>query len=309
MPETQFGRIMVETYIVKEADHGMKLIDILVRRFDLSIRQLRRSKHSKLVRVNGNKISFGATLRAGDVVELLMEEEENIFEPQPIAFGVEYEDAYLIAANKPPFLVVHPTKSHQSDTLGNAVAYHMEQSGERYKIRFINRLDRDTSGIVLIAKNAATQQRITEQMQRNAVGKRYLAIVEGVIDESGEIRLPIGRLREEDVVRVVTETGKKAITRYRRIRTMGDCSLVEIELLTGRTHQIRVHFKAIGHPVLGDSLYGGTSPYIGRQALHCAEMSFDHPITKERLVVKAELPKDMEDALAMIAHFSEHSAE
>ncbi|MDO4753531.1 MAG: RluA family pseudouridine synthase [Bacillota bacterium] len=294
---------MIERYIVTNEDDGLKLIDILVRCFHLSVRQLRRTKHSRLVRVNGHKISLNAPVRKGDVVELLMEDEENIFAPEPIRFALAYEDEYMIAANKPPFLVVHPTRSHQSNTLGNAVAHHMIATGGNYKIRFVNRLDRDTSGIVLIAKTALVQQRITEQMQKNQVGKRYLAIVEGIVDEAGTIDLPIGREKEDDVVRVVTPRGKRAVTKYERLRIIGKYSLVRIELLTGRTHQIRVHFKAIGHPVLGDSLYGTASPYISRQALHCEEMSLDHPFTGDRLVVRSDMPDDMEAAIRMIESF------
>lgn len=295
---------MKEEYIVSEQDHGLRLIDILIRRFDLSIRQLRRAKNSKLVRVNGNKISLNAALRSGDRVTLILEDEENIFPPEPIRFGVVYEDDYLLAADKPPFLVVHPTKGHASNTLGNAVAHHMRERGENYKIRFINRLDRDTSGIVLIAKNALVQQRVTDQMQRGGVDKRYFAIAEGTVDEVGTIDLPIGRASEDDVVRVVMAEGKRAVTKYRRVRTVGKYSLVEIELLTGRTHQIRVHFQAIGHPIVGDGLYGSTSPFIGRQALHCCEMGLVHPFSGEALTVRAPLPDDMDEALRMLEHFS-----
>lgn len=294
---------MTEKYILKQEDDGLKLVDVLVRRFRLSVRQLRRTKHSKLVRVNGYKISFNAILHTGDTVELFMEDEENIFEPEPIRFEIAYEDECMIAANKPPFLVVHPTKSHRSNTLGNAVAHHMVTTGGNYKIRFVNRLDRDTSGIVLIAKSALVQQRITEQMQKNQVGKRYIAIVEGMVDERGTIDLPIGREKEDDIVRVVTPQGKRAVTKYERIRIIGNYSLVRIELLTGRTHQIRVHFKAIGHSVVGDGLYGTTSPYIARQALHCEEMSLVHPFTGENLVVRAEMPEDMADAICMMENF------
>lgn len=294
---------MIEKYIVRQEDEGLKLIDVLVRCFHLSVRQLRRTKHSRLVRVNGYKISLNATLRAGDLVELLMEDEENIFAPEPIRIDIAYEDAYLIAANKPPFLVVHPTKSHQSNTLGNAIAHHMVAGGGNYKIRFINRLDRDTSGIVLIAKSALVQQRITELMQQNRVGKKYLAIVEGIVDEEGTIDLPIGREKEDDIIRVVTPNGKRAVTKYVRLRVIGKYSLVQIALLTGRTHQIRVHFKAIGHPVVGDSLYGTTSPYISRQALHCEEMSLVHPFTSESLVMRAEMPEDMLEAIRMMENF------
>lgn len=296
---------MTEKYIVTKDEAGAKLIDVLYRRFDLSVRQLRRAKHSKLVRVNGCKISLNACLASGDVVELILEDEENIFDPEPIRFGVLYEDEYVLAADKPPFLVVHPTKSHQSNTLGNAVAYRMVQCGDSYKIRFINRLDRDTSGIVLIAKNALAQQRITEQMQTKAVSKRYLALVEGVTEESGTIDLPIGRASEDDVMREVRPDGKRAVTKYERRRVIGNYSLVEIDLVTGRTHQIRVHMRAIGHPIVGDPLYGNPSAFIGRQALHCCEMSFLNPFGQGRVSVQSPVPEDMKQAMAMMESFGE----
>lgn len=294
---------MKYTYITQAKDEGKKLIDILAQEFQLSVRQLRRAKQSKLVRVNGHKISLNATLSIGSRVDLILEEEKNIFEPVPIKFSVVYEDEFLLVANKPPFLVVHPTKSHQNDTLGNAIAYHMRERGEEYKIRFINRLDRDTSGVVLIAKNALVQQRITDLMKEDRVKKRYLALVEGIVEDEGEINFPIGRLEKDSVLRGVTAGGKSALTRYRLVEKIGDFSLVEINLITGRTHQIRVHFKAIGHPVVGDSLYGNPSPYINRQALHCSKMNFVHPFTKEIISAVAELPDDMKAAIEVMKSF------
>lgn len=287
-------------YVAQEQDAGLKVIDVLVRRLHLSSRQLKKAKRSRLVRVNGQKISLNAYVAKGDRIALAMEDEENIFAPEPIRFGVVYEDEHLIVADKPPFLVVHPTKGHQTNTLGNAVAFHMMQRGDAYKIRFINRLDRDTSGLVLIAKNALCQQRITDQMMAGTVKKRYLAIVEGLTDETGRIDLPIGRESEEEIRRKVLPTGKAAITEFHRRSVHGTHSLVEIDLLTGRTHQIRVHFSAIGHPVLGDPLYGNPSPYISRQALHCFEMALDHPMSGERMTFRAELPQDMQDSMLFL---------
>lgn len=288
------------TYLVTSDDEGLKVIDVLVRRLHLSSRQLRKAKRSKLVRVNGNKISLNAHVAKGDRIALVMEDEENIFAPEPIRFGIVYEDEHLIVADKPPFLVVHPTKGHQTNTLGNAIAFHMTQRGDAYKIRFVNRLDRDTSGLVLVAKNALCQQRITDQMMEGSVKKRYLAVVEGCTEDSGRIDLPIGRESEDDIRRKVLPTGKRAVTEYVKRSAHGTCSLVEIDLLTGRTHQIRVHFSAIGHPVLGDPLYGSASPYIERQALHCYEMTLKHPMTGATMTFHAKLPEDMQDALAFL---------
>ncbi len=298
---------MVEKYTVCEQDRGLKLLDVLVLRFKLSSRQLRKAKRSKLVRVNGNRLSFNATLSLGDEVVIVLPEEVNIFNPEPLKFGVLYEDDYVLAAEKPPFLVVHPTKGHPSGTLGNAVAHYMMTKGENYKIRFINRLDRDTSGIVLVAKNALAQQRITDQMKEGVVDKRYQAIVTGhvnVVGEVGEIDLPIGKSPDDEVKRMVVDSGKPAVTRYRLNRYVGDCSLVDIELLTGRTHQVRVHFSHIGHALLGDGLYGEPSPFIGRQALHCCRMSFLHPLTDKRIVVNSSVASDIQDATTMLEQWT-----
>ncbi len=295
---------MREEYIVQSKEQGLKVIDVLVQRFRLSSRQLRKAKRDKLVLVNNRRISFGAYVSVGDKIELILPDEENIFEPVPLKINVLYEDDYVLAVEKPPFLVVHPTKSHQTGTLGNALAYHMIEKGDNYKIRFINRLDRDTSGIVLVAKNALAQQRITDQMKENLVYKKYKAVVVGKTEEAGELNFPIGHDTDDEVKRAVVADGKAAKTRYQLERYVGDCSLVDIELITGRTHQIRVHFAHIGHAVLGDGLYGEASPYIKRQALHCIEMSFLSPFTNERIHVFSELAEDINEALLMLSNFS-----
>ncbi|MDO4799862.1 MAG: RluA family pseudouridine synthase [Bacillota bacterium] len=298
-------------YTVDTAEAGLKVIDILATKLMLSGRSIRRAKQNNLVALNEVFGSVNRIVQPGDRVAVFFLREENIFEPENIRFDICFEDDDLLVVNKPPFLVVHPTKGHPTGTLGNAVAYHQLQRGEHYKIRFINRLDRDTSGLLLIAKNANAQQRVSEQMKAGTVSKTYLALVEGSTPSSETIDAPIDRLSPDDILRGVTPHGLPSITRYRTLEThpisalhrqqnISSVSLVELDLLTGRTHQIRVHMAYIGHPVLGDTLYGHPSPWIPRQALHCCAMEFVHPRTGEPLRFKVELPKDIRDALRMI---------
>jgi 23S rRNA pseudouridine1911/1915/1917 synthase len=210
-----------------------------------------------------------------------------------IPIDIIYEDEGLLIVNKQPHMVVHPTRSHQDNTLANGVAYYFKNKGIKRKVRFVNRLDMNTSGIVIIAKNPYVHNQLAEQMKENSVEKYYYAIVEGVLRGEGTINEPIVRLREEDIVRVVHPSGKESITHYRAEKTFNNMTLVKLKLITGRTHQVRVHMKHIGHPIVGDTLYGKESTLIDRQALHCYEMKFINPLSGEDLRVTCPLPEDM----------------
>ena len=232
---------------------------------------------------------------------MLLDHDENTFEPNPIEVKSLYEDGDLLIVDKPPFLVVHPTKGHPEGTLANALSYFQYQNGQNYKIRFINRLDRDTSGIVLIAKNAYAQQIVSEQMQADEVDKIYLAIVEGVLeDESGTIDLPIEREAELDIKRIVIDTGLPSVTHYEVLERFANHTFIKIFLETGRTHQIRVHFSHIGHSIHGDTLYGKHSEWIDRQALHCHMMVLKPPRENERVAIVSELPEDILKVLSIL---------
>ena len=180
----------------------------------------------------------------------------------------------------------------------------MQQTDQSFKIRFVNRLDMDTSGLLVIAKNAYCQNDYTNQMKANTVEKRYISIVCGILEsDSGTIDLPIGRPDPDNVARGVMEGGAPSVTHYKVIERFYDqnYTLVELLLETGRTHQIRVHMSHIGHPVLGDWLYGGVNEeLISRQALHAARLTFTHPVTKKRMVLEAPLPKDMQKVLNIL---------
>lgn len=285
-------------YTAIKSDAGMKLLDVLHQRMELSGRMIRRSKKEKAIRLNAQRVSLSSRVREGDMITIEMAMEKNIFEPQDIPINVVYEDADLLIVNKQPFLVVHPTKGHPSGTLANGIAKYFLDEGLDIKIRFINRLDRDTSGLMMIAKNPFAQTVISEQMIANTVVKEYLALVHGQIaSDEGTIDAPIGLENEEDIERKVMEDGKACVTHYEVVERFPEGTLVRIRLETGRTHQIRVHFRHIGHPLYGDLLYGGAQDHINRQALHCTRMVFKLARPSRETELIAELPEDMKQLI------------
>lgn len=284
---------------IETAQAGLKVIDVMVQWMDLSVRQVKNGKNRKAVLLNDRPASVNGFVRVGDLVTYLMEVEENYFEPEEIPVSVVFENEDLVLINKQPFVVVHPTKSYPSGTIGNGLAMRFKQIGINPKIRFINRLDRDTSGLLLIAKNPYAQHVVTEQMKRDEVEKRYLALVHGnVAGDEGTIDAPIGRPDEDRVERSVMDEGQPSTTHYWVRERFGNATLVEIRLETGRTHQIRVHFSHLGHPLVGDTLYHEASEGIGRQALHAFKLCFRLPRTKEYRCFEAPLPEDFERLLS-----------
>jgi 23S rRNA pseudouridine1911/1915/1917 synthase len=289
-------------YLIEPQEAGMTILEVMARKMDISRKLIRRCKIHKQIALNGHKISVNAKVGKGDVLTVMLDHDENTFEPNPIEIEVLYEDADILVVNKPPFLVVHPTRGHQDGTLANAISHLQYQRGQNYKIRFINRLDRDTSGVLLIGKNGYAHQIIADQMQDDAVEKHYIAVVEGrVFPGEGTINAPIDRLEEGNVRRGVTPEGFSSITHYKVLDATDRASLVDISLETGRTHQIRVHFEHIGHPVVGDTLYGTASDMIDRQALHCRKMSFRSPRKKEKTIIEAPLPDDLKRLLSLLS--------
>ncbi|TAH59581.1 MAG: RluA family pseudouridine synthase, partial [Gottschalkiaceae bacterium] len=228
----------------------------------------------------------------------LMEDEIENSIPINIPLDIIYEDYDLLILNKQPNIVVHPTKSHLDDTIGNGVAYYFKSKNIKKKVRFINRLDMGTSGILVIAKNSFTHQQLSKQMEEDSIEKMYTAVVKGVIEvENGVINAPIGKKEDEPMIREVMKDGQHALTKYKVIERYSDATLVQVKIETGRTHQIRVHMKYIGHPIIGDILYNKESDLINRQALHAHYFKFNHPRTGEEKEVKANLPEDMKELL------------
>ena len=278
-----------------EVEEEMKLKDFLLDVMEFSTRSVSKMKREKLLFVNGEFQKPSITIKKGDIIEIPIDEEMSDFLSQDLGVELLYEDFDILLMNKPAFMVVHPTKSHFDGTLANHVINYIEKSGESYKIRFVNRLDMNTSGIVVLAKNAYAHHILSKDMGDNLVKKEYIAIVDGVMeDDEGTIDLPIMRESMESILRVVDEKGQRSITHYRVIERMNNATVVGLLLETGRTHQIRVHLSSIGHGIIGDELYGKVDEsLINRQALHACRISLNQPRMKNRIEIKSQLPDDM----------------
>ncbi len=251
---------------------------------------LKREKEGILM--NGKILRTVDPVTAGaQVIINLPEEESSFIEPVEGEPEVVYEDNYLLVVNKPPYMPVHPVKQHQTDTLANIVAFYSQNRGESYVFRALNRLDRNTSGLVMICKDKFTVFKL-----KHLVEKTYFALVHGEMSGSGTVSAPIGLLEGSKIVRRVIDSGAPAVTHYEVLYSNKEYSFVRLILETGKTHQIRCHMAHLGHPLLGDDLYGGKAELISRQALHCGEMRFPHPVTGEIIELKTPVPDDMKKA-------------
>lgn len=290
-------------HIITGEDAELPIKELLKRRMNISSRLLRKLKADDLVSLNGRKIRLFEKGREGDIITLILPDETSNFIPEDIPIHVIYEDADLLVINKQAGIVVHPTKGHQSNTMANGLMKYMIDQGDDYKIRFINRLDMNTTGILLVGKNAYCQEDFARQASSGKVEKKYLAIVAGSVGEdNGTIDLPVGKPLADDIKRAVIPEGYPSVTHYEVIeRFEKGYTLLRVLLETGRTHQIRVHLSHLGYPIVGDVLYGRENPeLIGRQALHAEQLGFDHPVTGERLSFLAPLPSDVEELLLRI---------
>lgn len=236
----------------------------------------------------------------GDVISVnfdYTEDNSNIV-PTYMNLDIIYEDDWIIAVNKPAGVAVHPSQLHFTDSLSNGIRFYFDKIGLKKKIRPVNRLDFNTSGVVVFAKCEYIHEALSNQMQNNSFHKEYFCIVSGILEKKqGTINLPIARKPNSIIERCISDAGKESITLYEVTKEFVNYSLIHCILKTGRTHQIRVHVKAIGHPIIGDSLYGNKSNLITRQALHSYKIDCIHPITKMPLTLIAKMPKDMEDLL------------
>lgn len=294
-------------YIVTEEDLGLSIKQILKAKYRFSSRFYTKMKYQNLIDLNGVPSMGWIKPELGDVIEIRLPEETSDFPPEDIPIEAVYEDDDLLIINKQPGVTVHPTKGHPEHTMANGIMKYMIDNGQSYKIRFANRLDMDTSGIVIVAKNANAQNDISQQMKFNNIRKKYKAIVHGNVEEdSFTIDLPIGRPPGDGIQRAVMEEGgKDAITDVNVLERYGDYTLVELVLHTGRTHQIRVHLSHIGHPIVGDELYGGEAPELmNRQALHSYYIALKHPVSGEEIELKSNLPEDMVNCITLIGQRS-----
>jgi 23S rRNA pseudouridine1911/1915/1917 synthase len=286
------------------ADQDGERLDVFVSRRvpGLSRSQVRRLIDAGLVRVDGDLERPAFRLHFGDMVRLYQEQHrEQLAAAEDIPLDVRYEDDHVIVVNKQVGLTVHPAPGSQSGTLVNALLARwpdLTSLGDAIRPGLVHRLDKDTSGVLVVAKDVTTQAALQDQMRARTTQKHYLAVVAGVPDpHEGLIDAPIGRDPSDRRRMAVVEGGKASQTEYWVRERYRDAALVECRLITGRTHQIRVHMMATGHPLLGDLVYGSPSLWIDRQALHAFRLSFEHPASGERVTVEAEPPDDFEQLL------------
>lgn len=264
---------------------------------EISSRYIKRAIKNQEIFLNFQKVTKNHELKAKDTISLYIPDEEYNVICQEKKLDIIYEDEDLLAVNKPGGIIVHAVGIEQEGTLSNFVGGYFQKNGIKRKVRVINRLDRDTSGLVLFAKNSMAHSVLAAQFIDRSIEKIYIAAIKGYLEGRGRIEAPIG-LGEDGIKREVRSDGKMAITEYKEIGKTQEGSILRLKLLTGRTHQIRVHLKSLGHPILGDSLYEGQSDLIKRQALHSKELTFKHPRNGKIIKLDAALPEDMEKLIS-----------
>lgn len=228
-------------------------------------------------------------------------------EPEELPLDICYEDEDILVVNKPANMPVHPSLNHYYGTLANAIAHYYKKQGQEYVFRCINRLDRDTTGLVILAKHMVSGAILGQAMIERRIHREYLALVAGEdMEDMGTVDAPIARKNQSLIERMVSSEGQRAVTHYKVLERKNGISLVSLHLETGRTHQIRVHMKHIGHPLIGDSLYAPEYMLMDRQALHSYQLEFTHPITGEQLILKQDLPKDMQRLLMDVSSQERH---
>jgi 23S rRNA pseudouridine1911/1915/1917 synthase len=311
-------------YTVEAADDGRTLRDVLRLRLGLSRRLLVRLKADEdALRVDGRPAKTWERVAGGSRIELRMQQEssDDIL-PQPMELDIVFEDDHLLVLNKPPGLVVHPTTGHYAGTLANGVMHYWLRRGERRRFRPVHRLDEDTSGLVVVAKDPYAHQQLAVQMEQGAVVKSYRAYVYGKpAADTGVIDAPIGRDPADPRRRTVRDDGAPSVTRYALARAYRcGASALDVRLGTGRTHQIRVHLSARGCPIIGDALYGdprashpalaeALAPYARRQALHAARLAFRHPVTGAPMELEAALPDDLRELERALSRLDAEAAD
>lgn len=260
-----------------------------------NLTQLKKMPESILI--NGVWSYMRTPLHSGDILTVHIRETESSpnIPPVELPLDIVYEDEDIVVVNKPAGMPVHPSLNNYRNSLANALMYYYQQQGKPFIFRCTNRLDRDTSGLTVIAKHMVSSSILSSMTARHEIEREYLAVVRGsVVPSSGTIDAPIGRTGSSLIERKIDfEHGERAVTHYHVVKEANGHSLVSLILETGRTHQIRVHMKYIGFPLAGDYLYNPDMEYIQRQALHSCRLSFQHPITGKHMELTADLPEDM----------------
>ncbi|MBC8061108.1 MAG: RluA family pseudouridine synthase [Clostridiaceae bacterium] len=290
-------------YEITAKEATLKLRDYLKKDLKLSTRFMRSAAVDGRILVNGKIITLAYILKQGDKLELQLDKEESQnVEPQKMDLDILFEDEDIVIVNKPIKMVVHPTKSYQLDTLSNGLLYHFRENGEQCIVRLVSRLDMNTSGLVIVAKNQYAHMALARDLHElTNYEKSYIAVVHGHLhEEKGTIDLPILRAEEDSIKRIVDERGQRSVTHFNVLENYEGAQLVKLTLETGRTHQIRVHLSHLGNPIFGDTLYGleGDEGYIERQALHAYRLVFPHPRTGKLIEIESSLPKDIVDLIS-----------
>lgn len=294
---------MVLKYIVQD-DKYHTVKEVIKSYYNVSDRLLTKLKKNKHILLNNSFSNINSIIKLGDEIQINLdfEEESSNIIPKQMALDILFEDDSLIIINKSSNMAIHPSILHFENSLSNGLKYYFNSKNIKKKIRPVNRLDKDTSGIVVFAKNEYIQESLIKQMKSHDFKKEYYAILEGFIENKKQkIIAPISRKQNSIIEREVSEKGDFAVTHLELIKNFEynntKLAFVKFILETGRTHQIRVHSKYINHPILGDSLYGNSSILISRQALHAYKIDFIHPITKKNMELIAPIPDDIKRIL------------
>ena len=290
------------TYTIDSASAGLRIEQYLRRRgySYQNLTQLKKMRESILI--NSVWSYMRTQLKNGDILTVHIQEPESSpnIPPVKLPLDIVYEDEDIIVVNKPAGMPVHPSLNNYENSLANGLMYYYQEQGKPFIFRCTNRLDRDTSGLTVVAKHMVSSSILSSMGMRHEITREYLAIVRGALKPSeGTIDAPIGRTGSSLIERKIDfENGERAVTHYRVVEEQNGHSLVSLILESGRTHQIRVHMKYIGYPLVGDYLYNPDMEYIDRQALHSHRLSFTHPVTGEKMEFTAPLPTDMRKILS-----------
>lgn len=282
---------------VKEEEQGLKLKEYLKKIQRFSGRLIRGAALSGRIEIDNKRVKLNHVLKSGDVIcfNLIKEESQNIG-AEKMDIEVVHEDRDIIVVNKRPGIVVHPTRSYPSGTLANGLIYYFQKSRENCIVRLVSRLDMDTSGLIIVAKNQFAHMCLSRDMKSEDFEKSYIAVIHGKMKKKqGIIDLPIYRPEGDDIRRIVDKRGQRSITHYKVIEEFKHDQLLKLTLKTGRTHQIRVHLSYLDHPLYGDTLYGieEDNRYINRQALHAYRLKFPHPRGNRILELETDIPEDI----------------
>jgi len=288
-------------WTIRKEEDGMLIFDF-VKAKQISKRALTDIKfNGGDILVNSEHVTVRHKVKEGDVLTIIFPKEErgSGLQADKVPFTIVYEDQHCLVINKPPYVPSIPSREHTKGTLANGLIDYYEKHHIASTVHIVNRLDKDTSGLMLVAKHRFAHSLFSTQQKTKQIHRTYKAVVHGVLNlDQGTITAPIGRKKDSIIEREVCEDGQVAVTHYEVIQRLEDKTLVKLILETGRTHQIRVHMSSLGHPLCGDQLYGGNENEIKRQALHSSQLSFWHPLLEKQLTFEAEMPEDMSELLS-----------